>query len=261
VTLSGGLAAALTVIDGGSGASSFNRAGVLYGNAASTTGALASLATVASTARFLRSGGTNTAPSWDTVSQADTTDLTTASTPTFNGLTLTGAVVSTGASNYIEAAASTPTYNMVRVNGTFASPAVVGSGDVFGIITARGQFDTTPNHFATAAQIQFVATQAFAGSAGVATALGSRIDIYTVPNSSATNTLAVRIGSDQSMKVTGSFGMFNVAPAAQTADPAAAPAGGTGTAAGGWDTAAHRDSAIATINACRNALRAIGAMA
>jgi hypothetical protein len=30
--------------------------------------------------------------------------------------------------------------------------------------------------------------------------------------------------------------------------PAAAPAGGTGTADGGWDTAAHRDSAITTIN-------------
>jgi predicted RecA/RadA family phage recombinase len=29
----------------------------------------------------------------------------------------------------------------------------------------------------------------------------------------------------------------------------AAPAGGTGTAAGGWDTAAHRDAAIAAINA------------
>jgi hypothetical protein len=38
------------------------------------------------------------------------------------------------------------------------------------------------------------------------------------------------------------------APAAITAT-VAAPAGGTGAAAGGWDTAGHRDTAIAAINA------------
>lgn len=50
----------------------------------------------------------------------------------------------------------------------------------------------------------------------------------------------------------------------QTAVPTAfvadAPAGGVGAAAGGWDTAAHRDTAIATINACKAALVGLGAM-
>lgn len=39
-----------------------------------------------------------------------------------------------------------------------------------------------------------------------------------------------------------------VAALTATAD---APAGGVGAAAGAWDTAGHRDSAIATINALR----------
>ena len=44
-------------------------------------------------------------------------------------------------------------------------------------------------------------------------------------------------------------------PSAHIAD---APAGGTGAAEGGWDTAAHRDDAIATINAIAAALEAHG---
>ena len=44
-------------------------------------------------------------------------------------------------------------------------------------------------------------------------------------------------------------------PSAHVAD---APAGGTGVAAGGWDTAAHRDVAIASINAILTALEAHG---
>jgi hypothetical protein len=47
--------------------------------------------------------------------------------------------------------------------------------------------------------------------------------------------------------------------AAQAAVATTAPAGGVGTAAGGWDTAAHRDTAITTLNALvtlTNAIRA-----
>jgi predicted RecA/RadA family phage recombinase len=47
--------------------------------------------------------------------------------------------------------------------------------------------------------------------------------------------------------ITAPAALTSSAPAAQTAE--AAPAGGTGAAAGGWDTAAHRDAAIAAINA------------
>ena len=42
-----------------------------------------------------------------------------------------------------------------------------------------------------------------------------------------------------------------------TANPVVAPAGGTGAAAGGWDTAAHRDTAIATINSLRTRISEI----
>lgn len=48
-----------------------------------------------------------------------------------------------------------------------------------------------------------------------------------------------------------------VQPAALVATVAAAPAGGTGTAAGAWDTAAHRDTAIATINNLKTRLDAL----
>lgn len=39
-----------------------------------------------------------------------------------------------------------------------------------------------------------------------------------------------------------------------------APAGGTGAAAGGWDTAGHRDTAIATINALVTDIAALKAV-
>lgn len=47
-----------------------------------------------------------------------------------------------------------------------------------------------------------------------------------------------------------------VAPVAETVT-AAAPAGGTGAAAGCWDTAAHRDTAITTINEIKALLESI----
>jgi hypothetical protein len=74
-------------------------------------------------------------------------------------------------------------------------------------------------------------------------------------------TTAITIDQDQSVLFAANVGFYGVTPVAQPATVAVAPAGGTGTAAGGWDTAAHRDVAITTINACRTALRAVGLMA
>lgn len=49
--------------------------------------------------------------------------------------------------------------------------------------------------------------------------------------------------------------------AAQQATITDAPAGGVGAAAGGWDTAAHRDDAIASINALIAAMKEFGFIA
>jgi hypothetical protein len=56
------------------------------------------------------------------------------------------------------------------------------------------------------------------------------------------------------------FGCNGKAPQTAVVSGGAAPAGGVGTAAGGWDTAAHRDSAIALLNAIQAALVANGIM-
>jgi hypothetical protein len=48
---------------------------------------------------------------------------------------------------------------------------------------------------------------------------------------------------------------------AQQATISDAPAGGVGAAAGGWDTAAHRDDAIASINAIIAAMKEFGFIA
>jgi hypothetical protein len=53
---------------------------------------------------------------------------------------------------------------------------------------------------------------------------------------------------------------YAVSSAAPATVAAAAPAGGVGAAAGGWDTAAHRDAAIATINAILAAVTNAGLM-
>lgn len=63
------------------------------------------------------------------------------------------------------------------------------------------------------------------------------------------------------LKVAGGFGCNTKAPQPPVVmgATAAAPAGGVGTAAGGWDTAAHRDAAIAAINANKAAIDIINA--
>lgn len=63
------------------------------------------------------------------------------------------------------------------------------------------------------------------------------------------------------LKVAGGFGCNSKAPQPPAAmgATAAAPVGGVGTAAGAWDTAAHRDAAIAAINANKAAIDIINA--
>ena len=54
---------------------------------------------------------------------------------------------------------------------------------------------------------------------------------------------------------------IELATTTQQAHIADAPAGGTVAAAGGWDSAAHRDEAIASINAILVALEEVGILA
>ena len=70
-------------------------------------------------------------------------------------------------------------------------------------------------------------------------------------------TTGTKLGTATTQKL----GLYNAAPIAQQTHVADAPAGGTGAAAGGWDTAANRDSAIATINAILVRLETLGIVA
>jgi len=73
------------------------------------------------------------------------------------------------------------------------------------------------------------------------------------------------VGSTNGTKIgtatTQKLGLYNTAPTAQQAHINDAPAGGAGAAAGAWDTAAHRDAAIATINAILVRLETLGIVA
>lgn len=69
------------------------------------------------------------------------------------------------------------------------------------------------------------------------------------PNSVAVETPAANVAAPAAITAANPAAI-SAAPVALTA-AADAPAGGAGAAAGGWDTAAHRDTAIATINELR----------
>jgi hypothetical protein len=85
ITVGSWHATAIAADHGGTGQTVYAVGDLLY---ASTTTALSKLADVA-VGSYLASGGVGTAPSWATLNQAAVAGLTTASAPTFSGLTLT----------------------------------------------------------------------------------------------------------------------------------------------------------------------------
>lgn len=137
----------------------------------------------------------------------------------------------TGAIVYGSGVATQGSLRMTRLNGTAASPTVVVSGNLIGQLAIYGQYDTTVGHVGICSQMQWNATEDFAGSAGTATALGNKLTIYTVGNGTTTNKAAVVFGQDQSV----------LAPS---------PTGGLGygTGAGGTVTQATSKATGVTLN-------------
>ena len=101
-------------------------------------------------------------------------------------------------------------------------------------------------------------TGALAVTFTAAVALNGQVTLGDAINIALNTTTGTKIGTAVGQKL----GFWNVTPVEQPAGAAqaAAPAGGTGAAQGAWDTSGHRDSAIATINAIRTALVAVGIM-
>ena len=91
------------------------------------------------------------------------------------------------------------------------------------------------------------------------------VDIRLLGDTTMADAKNIIVGSNTGTKIgtatTQKLGLYNTAPTAQQAHINDAPAGGTGAAAGGWDTAAHRDAAIATINAILVRLETLGIVA
>ena len=109
--------------------------------------------------------------------------------------------------------------------------------------------------FATTTGTPVVTVTPISTFTGIVTINGG-ITMGDAKNIAVNTTTGTKIGTATSQKL----GFFNATPVVQpaAAAQAAAPAGGTGAAEGGWDTAGHRDSAIATINAIRTALVNLG---
>ena len=91
------------------------------------------------------------------------------------------------------------------------------------------------------------------------------VDIRLLGDTTMADAKNIIVGSSTGTKIgtatTQKLGLYNTAPTAQQAHINDAPAGGIGAAEGGWDTAAHRDAAIATINAILVRLETLGIVA
>ena len=81
----------------------------------------------------------------------------------------------------------------------------------------------------------------------------------TTKRSSGLTTLTSAMVGNSTAALISFYGTAGIAQRAAGSN-AVVPAGGVGVAAGGWDTAAHRDTAIATINEIRTTLVNLGLM-
>ena len=130
---------------------------------------------------------------------------------------------------------------------------------IYDITLKANQADALSIKDATGDLMAFdTSTGALAVTFTAAVALNGQVTLGDAINIALNTTTGTKIGTAVGQKL----GFWNVTPVVQpaAADQAAAPAGGTGAAQGAWDTSGHRDSAIATINAIRTALVAVGIM-
>ena len=126
-----------------------------------------------------------------------------------------GAAASLRVTTYRDSTTQT-SVNLYCARGTIDTPANLQSGD------GAGTFQAIPWKtgvtFAVSGQCRFVATENHS-----ATALGTKCVIYTTPNTSASQAIALEIGQDKTLRVVGGFAAWNTTP------PASQPAVPSGT--------------------------------
>lgn len=158
---------------------------------------------------------------------------------------VTGQIVTSGAGGPIftisDAGTTTSPENYRQYHKTSGTPAA-GFGSLL-------LFTADDNGASNVNQASFVASWTTATDASRA----SRFQIFCYDNVAAREGLRI-----EATGAAVTIGFLGSAAVARQASGGAAPAGGTGTAAGGWDTAAHRDSAITTLNNLRTGLINLG---
>ena len=160
----------------------------------------------------------------------------------------------TPATNYILFDASGPSLTLAgSTTLTVAGALTVSSGGLTITAGVLSQDDVTDSTSTVTGSIHTD------GGLGVAkeTFLGGNLTMADAKNIIVGSSTGTKIGTATTQKL----GLYNTAPTAQQAHINDAPAGGAGAAAGAWDTAAHRDAAIATINAILVRLETLGIVA
>lgn len=126
--------AAVTAIQGGTGASTYALGDTLYSSATNTLAKLAGNITAAK--QYLSQTGTGSvsaAPAWAAIAQADVTGLTTGASPTFAGLTLSGQT--SGRVAYYTASGQLTGAANLTFDGTTLTPNTMGSFIESGTVT------------------------------------------------------------------------------------------------------------------------------
>ena len=116
-------------------------------------------------------------------------------------------------------------------------------------------FDASAPSLAIAGSIA-VTVASTLGVTGILTSSGG-ITMADAQNIVLNATTGTKIGTATTQKL----GLYNTTPTAQQTHVADAPAGGTGATAGAYDSAANRDSMIATVNAILVRLETLGIVA
>jgi hypothetical protein len=180
----------LGVAYGGTNKTSFTTNALIAGGTTST-GALQNISNGTS-GHFLKSAGTGSLPSFAQIAQADVSGLTTASSPTFTGMTLSAALAM-GTAKITGLGAGTATTDAARL-GQVVRPLVSAVTAVSTTGTTEEVLHTTtiPADTLTAAGDSVALRYALSTSSN---STAKRIKVYVGPNGSTSDTLVYDSGS------------------------------------------------------------------
>lgn len=149
-------------------------------------------------------------------------------------------------------AASPGQMALTRVNGSLASPTIIGTGEIIGTVGFRGCLTATT--LAQGASIAATSTEAWVAS----TASGTKLTFNVTPNTTTGAVLGMTLDQDKSLTVVGKFGCNG--SAAQSSAVAGAALNAYGAGANGLDSGANMSALHALVVAMRAALVANGIM-